>query len=56
MLALLLEVEQSDQQAADEEKRVHREGGIANHLIPHRTLRDDAFKLGLWQRLMKDHN
>jgi len=45
MFAILLEVEQGDQQAADEEERVHREGGIANHLIPKGTLRDDPFKL-----------
>lgn len=45
MLSFLLNVEQCNEQAADEEERVHREGGIPNDLVPERTLSDDALEL-----------
>lgn len=45
MLSFLLYVQQCNEQAADEEERVHREGGIPNDLVPERTLSDDALEL-----------
>lgn len=45
MLSLLLHIEQSDEQAADKEKRIHRKGGVPNDLVPEGALSNDALEL-----------